>query len=214
MSTFCGIIHKMRIQYRHPKLYEFLVHKLLYPKGLWEKFKLEVGEYNTVFDVGAGYGYASRFVHPTSSYRGIDLNEAFVQHGQRSGIDLKMGDIFDPFVYKESDVFVAIDIIHHIAPKSLRSLFDLIFAHAKKKVIVIDPAFVSIARRYGIAGKLFGWIFSMLDDDGFQKIPRWMSEKEYANLFEIQFGSRHGKEFRTSKAKVGGYHFVTYTKIL
>ena len=189
------------------------MHKLLCPKGLWEKFRAEIGEGSTVFDVGAGYGYASRFVHPSNHYYGIDLNEKFVQHGRGRGIDLKTADIFDPLVYKESDVFVVVDIIHHIIPQRLRDLFDLVFAHAKRKVIVIDPGFVSIAKRYGIGGKLLGWIFRILDDDGFQKIKHWMSDEEYRYLFETQFGSECGKEFQVNRERVGGYHFVVYTKI-
>ena len=144
----------MRIQYRYPKLYQLLVHKLLYPKELWGRLREEIGENASVFDVGAGYGYASRFLYPSNTYYGIDLNERFVRYGRKRGANLQVRDIFDPTAYTQSDVFLVIDVVHHFAIQKLEKLFDLIFRHTAKKVIVIDPAFVSIARRYGALGKI------------------------------------------------------------
>jgi SAM-dependent methyltransferase len=202
----------MRIQYRYPKLYQLLVHKLLYPKRLWQKLQKEAGENNSIFDVGAGYGYASYFLHHSNSYYGIDLNEHFVAYGRKKGINLERKNIFDPIAYKTNDIFLAIDIIHHLTPEKLKQLFDLVFQHAKQKVIVVDPAFISIARKYGLLGKFLGWFFRLLDDDGFTKIEQWLSEAEYKNLFQSRFSSDFGKDFVYNLQRVGGYYFIIFTK--
>ena len=125
----------MRIQYRHPKLYELLVHKFLYSRRLWERFRSEIGENNTVFDVGAGFGYVTRFLHPSNHYYGIDLNKVFVRHGRNMGINLETKDIFDPKAYKQSDIFLVVDIVHHFSRERLKVLFDCIFDMHKKKLL-------------------------------------------------------------------------------
>ena len=202
----------MKIQYRYPKLYQIFVHKVLYPKRLWEKLRLEVGEKNTVFDVAAGYGYASNFLHPSNTYYGIDLNKNSVMYARKRGVDLELKNIFDPRAYKTNDIFLAIDIIHHLTPEKMKRLFSLIFQHAKRKVVVIEPAFVSITKKYGLFGKLLGWLFRILDDDGFTKIKHWLSEKEYQSLFRSHFSSEHGKNFEVDLQRIAGYHFVIFTK--
>ncbi|MDO8633507.1 MAG: class I SAM-dependent methyltransferase [Candidatus Wildermuthbacteria bacterium] len=202
----------MRIQYRYPKLYQLFVHKLFYPKQLWEKLRLETGENNTIFEVAAGYGYASTFLHPSNSYYGIDLNKHFIAYGRKKGTHIELKSIFDPAAYRVSDVFLAIDIVHHLSAEKLKDVFNLIFQHSKKKVIVIDPAFVSIARKYGMLGTFLGWLFRFFDNDGFTKIERWLSEEEYQNLFRSRFSSEYGENFEVTLQKVSGYHFVVFTR--
>ena len=205
----------MRVYYRHPKLYNLVVSTLLYSKGLWEKFNAELGENQTIFEVAAGYGRVAEFIDPSNKYYGIDLNKIFVEHGRSHGIDLEVKDIFDPTAYKRSDVFIAVDLIHHLTPEKLKGLFDLIFSHAAKKVIIMEASF-SPMKRYGILGKVAEWIFKSLDTDGINKIERVMTNQEYRQLFESRFGSRYGEKFDFQYQLVGGrclYQLVTYTHV-
>jgi len=204
----------MRIQYRYPKLYDLLVHRILYRKNLAGKVAEEVGRDHTVFDVAAGYGYISSFLDPSNQYYGIDLNERFVRDGRENEIDLEVKDIFDPLAYEERDVFLVIDIIHHLSSEKMKNLFDLVFAHAGQKVIIVDPSFPSISRRYGILGKFVGWMFRVLDDDEFSKVEKWLTDEEYEELFQNRFGSEYGKEFRLRQEKVGGHHLVVFERKL
>ena len=201
----------MRIQYRHPKLYQFLV-QVFYPKALWEKLRAEVGENNTVFDVGAGFGYVARFLHPSNQYYGIDRNEIFVEYGRKNGRNLELKDIFDKSAYRESDIFLVIDVVHHFSIEKLKILFDLIFAHTKKKVIVVEPTFLSKYNHYGIGGNFVGWIFRILDGDGFNKIGSWLREEEYQKLFQSRFSSEYDGNFEMNHQKVGGHHFVVFAR--
>jgi len=166
-----------------------------------------------VFDVGAGFGYVARFLYPSSRYYGIDQNEVFVRYGRKNGRNLERKDIFDQHAYRESDIFLVLDIVHHLSIERLKILFDLIFMHAKKKVIIVDPAFLSKYHKYGILGNFFGWIFRILDDDGFNTIKSWASEEEYQKLFQSRFSSEYGKSFQMKHREIDKHHFVVYTKI-
>ncbi|MEK7510139.1 MAG: class I SAM-dependent methyltransferase [Patescibacteria group bacterium] len=204
----------MRIYYRYPKLYELIVTKLLYSKRLIERFREVVGKNQSVFEVAAGYGRVARFIDPSNVYRGIDLNEGFVHHGRELGLDLEVKDIFDPLAYRTSDVCIAVDLIHHVPTEKLKPLFDLIFSHTGRKVVIMEASFQPM-KRYGILGTLIEWIFCMIDDDGINKMKRVRTDREYEQLFENRFGSKHGKDFDLAYEKIEGkhpYQLVTFTR--
>ena len=198
----------MRIQYRHPRLYGFLI-AFLYSRRLLRAIAGEVGEGHTVFEIAAGYGRLARIIHPSNRYAGVDRNELFVSYGRRQGLDLAVGDVFDPGAYRRSDVLLVVDIIHHLPPPELTKLFDLVFAHANKRVVIVEPAFVGLARSYGPFGALVDRLFKWVDYDGFNRIERWMTNKEYFALFADRFGSPAGHAFGLQHREVGHHHVVT-----
>ena len=188
--------------------------RFLYPRQLTERFSREVGQNKSVFDVAAGYGRMSRFLDPSNIYYGIDLNNSFVEYGKKQGIHLEAKDIFDCHAYTPCDIFVVVDIIHHLPLNRLSALFDLIFSHAKEKVIIIEPSFTSTATKYGIVGKLLGFIFCFIDDAGANsKVQKWLTNEEWKQLLEERFSSVRGKSFVATYEKVGGHHFATLIRI-
>ena len=201
----------MRYQYKHPQIYDFLI-SFLYSDKLLEKFSETVGKNKTVFDIAAGYGRMSKFVDKSNLYYGIDLNKKFVEHGQKEGINLELKNIFDALVYKESDVFVLVDLVHHLTKESLHKLFDLVFSHTKEKVIVIEPAFVNLYSRYGFWGRIVDWFFKKIDDDGINKITRWFTEEEYTRLFDNRFGCTLCHSFYLEINKIGKHYFAVFIK--
>lgn len=212
LLNFLNSKHKkgsMRIQYRCPELYDFLI-SFIYPKKLLELFRQEVGKNKTVFEIAAGYGRMAKFIHSSNRYYGIDLNRNFVKFGRKKGLELEIKDIFDPQAYKKSDVYLVVDVVHHLPEKKLGRLFEMVFAHAKKKVIVIEPSFVNMESKYGVLGKLYDWFFKVIDYDGFNDISRWMTEKEYAALFQKRFGSAAGNSFSLRHQKIGNHHFAAF----
>ncbi len=177
-----------------------------------DKFRDEVGKNRTVFDVAAGYGRIAKFIDPSNSYYGIDLNEIFVNHGRKNGLNLEVRNIFDPDSYKLNDVFVLVDVIHHLTKEQLERLFDLIFQHAGIKVVIIEPSFVNLALKYGIFGKLVDRFFKIMDYDGFNRINRWFTNEEYQKLFEQRFGSRYGEKFSVSQDIIANHYLVSFSK--
>ena len=154
----------------------------------------------------------SKFIVPSNSYYGIDLNKIFIDHGQKLGLNLEVKNILDEKSYKQSDVFILVDVIHHLSKEKLKELFDLIFKYADKKVVVIEPAFVNLSRKYGVFGQFMDWFFRKMDDDGFNKINRWFTDEEYSELFNKKFGSQYGNDFSIRRQKVSNHHLVTFTR--
>ena len=202
----------MRFIYRHPKIYGFLI-SFIHSRALLEQFKKEVGRNHSIFDVAAGYGGMAEFIDSPNSYCGIDANEKFVEHGRRQGLNLKIKNIFDETAYQKSDIFLAVDIIHHLPEEKLSELFDLIFKHAGQKVIVLEPAFVSVTYRYWIFGRFLGWFFRKFDADGVNDIQRWFSENEYEDLFKRRIGSDLGKAFSVRYRRLGCYWLAVFENL-
>jgi len=184
----------------------------MYPKLLMDEFSERVGRNQSVFDVAAGYGRIAKFIDPSNIYYGIDRNEIFVNHGRQKGRKLEIKDIFDPGAYKESDVFLAIDIVHHLSREKLKDLFDIVFQHARKKVIIMEPAFVHLVSKYGVLGKFIDWFFRKIDYDGFNIINHWFTNEEYSELFKRRLGSQYGNKFSLDHRKVSNRHLVTFTR--
>lgn len=199
------------IQYRHPRLYQLLI-PIIHRKAVIDVFRQEVGKNVHVQDVAAGFGCMAKYIDGSNTYRGIDLNEKFVEYGQKLGLDITKASIFDPDAYTMADVAVLVDVIHHLPPDKLTGLFDLVFKNTTQKVIILEPAFLNLSKRYGKAAAPIDWLMRQLDSDGVNKIDRWLSEEEYMSFFESRFGSTYGKDFRPEVKKVYPYYIVTFQK--
>lgn len=201
----------MTFQYRFPRIYGFLIG-FLYSRSLLEAIARAVGRGRNVFDIAAGYGRMAGVIDASNRYHGIDLNEAFVRFGRRKGRDLAVADILDPKAYTPADVFLVVDIVHHLEPAKRVELFDLIFPHAKERVVVVEPAFVGVTRRLGPIGRAIGWLFRYVDSDGFNRITHWLTNDEYQELFDARFGSVMGKNFTMTRTIVGHHHLVIFER--
>lgn len=168
--------------YVHPAIYEFGI-QFLYWGGL-KKLKQMFGEEKSIFEPASGYGRIKKYIPESCVYRGIDLNPSFVKYGQKKGLDIKLGDIFDPTLYPASDMVLLCDILHHLSDEKMRELLDLSVKFSREKVVIVEPAFVSIASSSNIFSRLLSRFFSMADADGINDIDRWLSEADYQTLFD------------------------------
>lgn len=201
----------MRFQYRHPRVYDFAI-RFFYPRALTEALIRVVGKGKTVLDIACGYGRVAGIIDPSNQYQGIDLNEYFVRYGQSLGRNLRVANIFDRKSYAPSDVVLLVDIVHHLEARTLPKLFDLVFANAREKVIVVEPAFVGVAKKYGLFGTALGLIFQYIDSDGFNRIIHWLTNEEYTLLFKDRFGSKNGDGFRYTHEIVGRHHLAVFER--
>lgn len=199
------------LQYRFPKIYDLGIRLIHRPKVLNE-FKKLVGTNVSVFDVAAGFGRMSRYIDSSNSYQGIDLNPVSLRYAKEQGINIVKGDIFDPKAYIKSDVIILVDVVHHMDPSKLTELFDLVFAHARKKVVIMEPSFVNLQEKYGLVGKLMDWVLMKLDSDGINDISSWFTKEEYLDLMNHKFNSKLGSKFTVSIDHISPYNLVTYTK--
>lgn len=202
---------KPGIQYRHPWIYSLFI-PLIHRPPVVAAFRREVGKNKRVFDVAAGFGQMARYIHPSNAYGGIDLNQAYIDHARAHGLNIQSGSIFDPTKYEPNDVSLVVDVVHHMPSDKLPELFDLIFEHAKEKVVILEPSFVNYEHRYGAVGRPIDWILKKLDSDGVNDIRRWLTEEEYRELFETKFNAKHGSGFTMRLERIHPYYLVTYTR--
>ncbi len=201
----------MGLQYRFVWIYRLLI-PIIHRKAVKNSFKEAVGKNVSVFEVACGFGQTADYLDGTTSYDGVDLNKKFVNYGRKRGKDIRLGDIFESESYVTSDVITLVDVIHHMPEGKLTDLFNNVFKFAKKKVVILEPAFVNLQSKYGIFGKFADWVLKKLDSDGFNTIQRWYSEAEYAELYNSRFGSKYAKDYSLETKKVWPYNLVTYTR--
>jgi SAM-dependent methyltransferase len=167
--------------YVHPLIYEFGI-QFLYWGGL-RKLRSLIRGGSSVFEPACGYGRIHKYLPPDSAYRGIDLNETFIRYGQKKGLTLALGNIFDEGAYPDSDVVLLCDILHHLPDDKMRHLIELALRHCREKLIIVEPAFVSMASSSHFMSRFLSRFFSLADADGINDINRWLSTQEYQNLF-------------------------------
>ncbi len=167
--------------YFHPAIYEVGI-KVLYLDAL-KILKDIVGKHKTVLEPASGYGRNQKFLYPSCVYSGFDLNKSFVKYARKKGRNVFLGDIFEERNFKEVDVILLCDILHHLSDDKIKKLLILATKYAKEKIVIVEPQFVKIASKKNVFSRLFAKIFSIVDYDGFNKIENWLSEKEYYDLF-------------------------------
>jgi SAM-dependent methyltransferase len=202
---------KPGIQYRHPWIYSLFI-PLIHRPSVVAAFRREVGKRNRVFDIAAGFGQMAKYIDPSNTYSGIDLNQTYIDHAKARGLEIRRGSIFDAKQYMPHDVSILVDVVHHMPHNKLPELFDLIFKHAGKRVVILEPSFVNFEKRLGRLGRPIDWMLKKLDSDGVNDIDHWLSEAEYTELFTSKFRSKHGDKFTLKIEQIHPYYLVTYTR--
>ena len=191
------------IFFKYPALYEFSI-RFLYFDGL-KIVKDIIGPKKTVFEPACGYGRMVKYLYPDCSYSGIDLNEKFVEYGRKKNIDIKLGNALDKSHYQRSDTILLCDILHHLKLNDIRKLVSIAVQYAVEKIVIIEPLFVSIAAKNNIFSRAIGKFMARIDDDGYNKIERWMSKSEYKELFQSLKESNGIKEMSLKEYRNHGF---------
>lgn len=180
--------------YIHPRIYDFAI-RFLYLDGLKIVKKL-IGEKKSVFEAACGYGRMKKYMDSSCSYSGIDLNEKFVEFGRKKDLDIKVGNVLDVNQYRNSDVILLADILHHLTLPDIKKLLSIAVQFAREKVLIIEPVFVNIGSRKNIFSRAMAKFMVWMDSDGFNEIEKWMSRAEYDALFHSLKESNNIKEMK------------------
>lgn len=170
------------IFYKYPLIYDIGI-RFLYFDGM-KIIKKLIGKGKSVFEPACGYGRMKNYLYPDCTYSGIDLNETFITYGKKRKRDVKIGNVLDAKHYKEADVILLCDILHHLKLKDIYKLMAHAVKFAKEKIVIVEPTFVAIAAKKNIFSRIIGKIMSALDNDGFNRIECWFSREEYDRLFD------------------------------
>lgn len=129
----------------------------------------------SVLDVGCGTGTLQSHLKG-NEYLGIDLNTDFVRYAKKKGRNVIHQDALEFSRYKDFDVCVITDFLHHIAPRH-KEFMESVLPQVKKRVIVCEP--FESQGRHPIAKKLI----LMVDHDGINDSGEWMGEAELMRFY-------------------------------
>jgi SAM-dependent methyltransferase len=180
--------------YIHPRVYGFAI-RFLYLDGM-RIVKNLIGKKKSVFEAACGYGRMQKYLDPSCTYSGIDLNEKFIEYGQKRNLDIRLGNVLDSSRYRKSDVILLSDILHHLTIKDIKKLLSIAVQFALEKVVIIEPVFVKIGSKNNFISRSIAKFMVWMDSDGFNEIEKWMSRKEYDALFKSLKESNNIKEMK------------------
>lgn len=143
-----------------------------------------VGRKKSVFEPACGYGRMKKFLYSDCTYSGIDLNETFITYGRKKNRNINLGNALDPEKYREADVVLLCDILHHLRITEMYELVSFAARFAKEKVLIVEPVFVDIAARNNPVSRGLGKVMKWMDADGFNDIERWLTKDEYNELYQ------------------------------
>ncbi|MCX6580875.1 MAG: class I SAM-dependent methyltransferase [Candidatus Aminicenantes bacterium] len=190
--------------YVNPHIYDTFI-RVLYFDGL-KILKKIVGVKKSVFEAACGYGRLQKYIDPSCTYTGIDLNEKFVEFGRKKNRDIRVGNVLDVNQYHDSDVILLADILHHLTVKDSGKLLAIAVRFAREKILIIEPAFVKIGAQNNLFSRMIGKIMKWLDADGFNEIEKWLSRDEYDAFFKSLKEANNIREMRITHFR--RHHFV------
>ena len=182
------------IFYKYPLLYDWGI-RFIYFDGL-KILKNMVGPRKSVFEPACGYGRMKNYLYPDCTYSGVDLNEDFIRFGRKKNRDIRVGNALDERWYRESDIVLLGDILHHLKNGEKYHLVSLAVRYAREKVVIIEPLFVDIASRNNGFSRVIGKLMARMDADGFNEIDRWLSKEQYMGLLRTLKEFNHIKEMK------------------
>ncbi len=188
----------------HPYFYDTFI-RILYFDGLKILKKL-VGVKKNVFEAGCGYGRLQNYIDTSCTYSGIDLNKKFIEFGRKRNRDIHVGNVLDVSQYRDSDVILLADILHHLTLKDAGKLLAIAVRFAREKILIIEPTFVIIGSYNNFISRIIGKIMKWLDADGINEIEKWLTRDEYDELFKSLKESNNIKEMRITHFR--RHHFV------
>lgn len=136
------------IVYRSGFVYNWVTKRLFDQAKKFSSISHLIGKNKKVLDLPCGTGFLARYLHPSISYHGWDLNHRFLAklkldwdkgRLRPKKIKIEQKDIFDFDNYPDEkfDVIVFSDILHHIYPRHL-SLIENAKRYARR-IISCEP---------------------------------------------------------------------------
>lgn len=165
---------------------------MIHKKELKERYELIsklVGKNKKVFELGCGTCLVKNYLDESCSYEGWDLNQKFVNHAKKKGLNVKLKNVFDFLDYPENEVILIIDILHHIVPNHEKLIDEA--KKRSKKLIILEPYISSdpLFNSKGLMKKICMIYYKFFADfDGInplENIFKWdYDEKSLKKFFE------------------------------
>ncbi len=187
---------KRSLFYRWANIYKAGL-KLIPGKKFDEKYHYivnEIGKADSILEPACGPALIPNYLKNGCKYKGFDINERFIKHAQKKGIDVWVGNALNPETYLESDVVVLCDAIHHIGISHEKQVVEYSLNSAKHKLIICEPFkdnYISMFPNLIPGGKKFlEWWFNYIEKDGSNKVKLddFKSKKELKEMMMEGYG--------------------------
>ena len=151
----------------------------------------------------------------SGSYAGFDINPTFVKSAQKRGLEVVVGDAYDPESYHESDIVLLCDALHHMGISRETEVIEHSSNAAKKRLIICEPfndPYLEIISSWGpVRKRLFELWYDHVEKDGNNQVrfKDFRSKIELTDAMLDGFGvipEHVGRELTT----IAGDMLVTY----
>ena len=105
----------------------------------YEYISGKIGQNKTILEPACGPALLPKFLDKSNNYKGFDINEKFIWHAQKKGINVCIGNALDISSYQQSDVVVLCDALHHIGLGNEKKVLENCLNSAKEMVIICEP---------------------------------------------------------------------------
>lgn len=130
-----------------------------------------------VLDIGCGDCYLAKYI-PKERYSGLDINETFVRHAKKRGLNVGTFDLrTDPI--PKADVIILSNVLHQLYPMH-EEVLNRIIINAKKKAIICEPVHHIASSK----NPFIAWVARKMNDPGYGSPAERLSKEELFALFK------------------------------
>jgi len=132
---------KKSIFYKYPQLYIWglnRIHKSNFSKR-YQYMASFVKSGDLVLEPACGPAVLADYLPQGSSYYGFDTNQEFVDYALKKHLEVCLGNVLDIKNYRQADVVIVCDVLHHLRPADRKEFIKNCFSSAKKVFIICEP---------------------------------------------------------------------------
>jgi glycosyltransferase involved in cell wall biosynthesis len=182
---------KKSIFYKHPLLYIWglkWIHKGNFAKR-YRYMASFVKKDDLVLEPACGPATLADFLPKEADYYGFDTNKDFTDYALKKHPGVYLGNVLDLKSYKQSDVVIACDILHHLKPADRQKFIKNCFSSTKKVFIICEPG-----KREKSTESIFksqrDWLAEWSEKDGTNnfKVEHFLTRNKLINQIKHGFG--------------------------
>jgi len=194
------------LPYRSSTVYEFFTKRLYHQDKKFSIIATIIGnDHKHVLDLPCGIGLLTKFLHPTITYEGWDLNHRFLKKIKKEWLQgriklnkviLKQKNIFeiDEYHNNTKDIIVFCDILHHVFPNHIKLIEKA--KKVAKKIIICEPLTVrpKQIKAHDWLGKLFIYLCKFLPEKLLKLVDFFLADNDGINSYDDRQKWKHDRE--------------------
>lgn len=132
---------KKSIFYKYPLLYIWGL-KCIHQDNFAKRYRYMasfVKKGDLVLEPACGPAILADFLPKEADYHGFDTNKDFTDYALKKHPGVYLGNVLDSKSYRQADVIIACDILHHLKPGDRKRFIKNCFSSTKEVFIICEP---------------------------------------------------------------------------